>query len=169
MIKKLLAFCILLCFLIFSASAQKTKSLEKFKTTDLDGNTVTESFFADAKYTVLNVWGTFCPPCIAELPELAQWAKNMPEGTQLAGLVVDVSNPKDSKGISKARKILDGAGVKYLNLIASQDFSSFLKDVMFVPTTFILDSNGKVIGSPIVGAKVGSYKESLQALLDAKK
>lgn len=166
--KKILALCIIVCLLLTSVFAQKNKSLSKFKTSDLDGNTISADIFAQADYTVLNVWGTFCPPCIAEMPELGQWAKNMPKGTQLLGLVVDVNNPKDAKAISKAKKILDGSDAKFLNLVANADFSNFLKDVMFVPTTFIIDSKGNVAASPIVGAKVDQYKESLKALLDGK-
>ena len=164
--KKLLALFILLSVFVSASFAQKTKAIGKFKTSDLDGNTVLEDVFARADYTVLNVWGTFCPPCIAELPELAQWAGNMPKGTQLVGLVVDVNDNRDAKGIAKAKRILSGAKADYLNLIANQDFSVFLKDVMFVPTTFIIDSKGKVVGSPIVGAKVDLYKEALQALIN---
>ena len=40
-----------------------------FETTDLDGNTVNSAdLFAASKLTMINIWGTFCGPCISEMP-----------------------------------------------------------------------------------------------------
>ena len=41
-----------------------------FTTKDLDGNEVTEEIFAKKDLTVVNIWGTFCTPCIGEMPAL---------------------------------------------------------------------------------------------------
>ena len=54
-----------------TASAGKEEKKEKFpefKTTDTNGNEVTEKIFADKDITMVNVWGTFCGPCINEMP-----------------------------------------------------------------------------------------------------
>ena len=47
--------------------------MPSFTAKDLDGNTVTEEIFAEKDLTVVNIWGTFCPPCIAEMPELGEF------------------------------------------------------------------------------------------------
>jgi len=42
---------------------------------------------------LLNFWGTWCPPCIKEMPELDQFARELaPKGWRVLGLAVD--NPK---------------------------------------------------------------------------
>jgi thiol-disulfide isomerase/thioredoxin len=42
---------------------------------------------------LLNFWGTWCPPCIKEMPELDQFAREFaPQGWRVLGLAVD--NPK---------------------------------------------------------------------------
>ena len=56
-------------------------SVPSFNTVDLNGKSVTQNIFADRKLTVVNIWGTFCGPCIEELPELGKWAGEMPEDT----------------------------------------------------------------------------------------
>ena len=49
-----------------------------FTTEDLDGNEVTESILKDKDVTMINIWGTFCPPCIEEMPELAKLSASLP-------------------------------------------------------------------------------------------
>ena len=45
---------------------------ESFTAQDLDGNQVDETIFEDAELTMINVWGTFCTPCLEEMPDLAE-------------------------------------------------------------------------------------------------
>ena len=56
---------------------------------DLDGETVTNDLFAEKDLTVLNVWGTFCGPCVAEMPELGDWAEELPDGAAFGLLLLD--------------------------------------------------------------------------------
>ena len=61
-----------------------------FDTSDLDGNKVTEALFADNRVTMINIWGTFCPPCIREMPDLGQLSTDYKaKGVQLVGVVID--------------------------------------------------------------------------------
>ena len=55
----------------------KTGDVIRFDTTDLDGNPVSsDSLFAESKVTMINLWGTWCPPCKKELPALDAMAKD---------------------------------------------------------------------------------------------
>lgn len=40
------------------------KYIEKFSADDLQGNKVTNEIFKENELTVVNIWGTFCKPCI---------------------------------------------------------------------------------------------------------
>ena len=79
--------------------AQETdaSAFPAFTATDLDGNTVTESIFTEKDLTVLNIWGTFCGPCIGEMPELGKWAKEMPDNVQIVGLIIDINGEEDTE------------------------------------------------------------------------
>ena len=56
------------------AAQQGQEDFPSFRAVDLQGNEVTKEIFAQKKITVVNIWGTFCPPCIGEMPELGDWA-----------------------------------------------------------------------------------------------
>ena len=53
-------------------NAASPSLLGEFESVDLEGNTVDESILADHQLTMINVWATFCGPCINEMPDLGQ-------------------------------------------------------------------------------------------------
>lgn len=142
-----------------------TAAFPAFTATDLDGNEVTESIFAEKDLTVLNIWGTFCGPCIGEMPELGEWAKEMPDNVQIVGLIIDINGEEDTEHRNLAVDITKQAGVDFTNLIANADFAPILKDVIGVPTTLFIDGDGNIVGDPIVGAGVDSYKTFVEDYL----
>ncbi len=148
-------------------AAQKEDSTKfpVFTATDLEGNTVTESIFSEKDLTVLNIWGTFCNPCVGEMPELGEWAKEMPENVQLVGLIIDINGEEDTEHHDFAVDITQNAGADFTQMIANQDFAPVLKEVMGVPTTMFIDQDGNIVGDPILGADVDGYKKFVEDYL----
>lgn len=137
-----------------------------FTATDLDGNSVTESIFGEKDLTVLNIWGTFCGPCIGEMPELGAWAREMPDNVQLLGLIIDINGEDDTEHRDLAVDITQQADADFTNLIANADFAPILRNVVGVPTTLFIDGNGKIVGDPIIGADVEGYKKFVEEYLN---
>ena len=133
-----------------------------FSAADLNGNKVSAGIFAEHDLTVVNIWGTFCGPCIAEMPELGEWARNMDRKVALIGIVGDIMNESDEETIALARDILKNAEADFVNLIPNDTLSAFLEGVIAFPTTIFVDSTGAIVGEPIVGADVDAYKESVE-------
>lgn len=154
----------LLIALFFVAGAVFAQNVA-FSSTDLDGNEVTDAIFSEVDVTVVNVWGTFCPPCIREMPELAEWQKAMPKNVQIIGIVCDVTSADNAKGVSSAKTILKKAGATFTNVIASESLAQLLNGIQFVPTTFLVDKNGDRVGDMIVGAQVAKYKKAVEDYL----
>lgn len=148
-----------------SIRADQGEKFPAFTTKDLAGNTVTEGIFAGKKVTVINIWGTFCPPCIGEMPELAEWARSMPEGAQLMGIVCDVGGEGDKETIGEAQKIMRKAGGDFVNLIPNGEIMKYLETVEAVPTTIFVDEKGNILGKPVIGADVGQYKDRVREYL----
>lgn len=142
-------------------------NMPEFSTTDMDGNKVTNDTFADYDLTVVNFWATYCNPCIDELPELAEWKKELPDNVNLIGLLVDVDE-KGSDQCKLAEKIIKETGADYQHLIATEEFDDMISNLVGVPTTFFVDSTGKIIGEPFAGADVDAYKQTVEDYLNGK-
>ena len=145
---------------------EKTGEIGSFTTTDLNGNEVTEAVFAEKDMTVLHIWGSFCGPCINEMPEVAEFAKGLPENAQFIGVVCDVSEAKGNE-YEDALDILKDSGAEFPNLITGGGLEDVLGKIQYVPTTIIVDKDGNVIGTPIVGAGVSQYESAAQKYLDS--
>lgn len=142
-------------------------NIPEFSTTDMDGNKVTNDIFADYDLTVVNFWATYCNPCIDELPELTEWKKELPDNVNLIGLLVDVDE-KGSDQYKLAEKIIKETGADYQHLIATEEFDDMISNLVGVPTTFFVDSAGKIIGEPFAGADVDAYKQTVEDYLNGK-
>lgn len=139
-------------------------ALAQFSSIDMNGDKVDASIFAGADLTILNIWGTYCNPCISEMPELAAWSKELPENVQLVGLIVDVASPSD-KTYAKAQKILDKSGAKFTNILMDASLAPLTSGIVGTPTTLFIDKNGNQVHEGIPGANVGAYKQAVEEIL----
>ncbi len=155
---------------------QAGTNIGSFTSVDMEGNEVSEAIFAEKDVTVVNIWATFCGPCIEEMPELAAWADEMPGNVGIVGIVVDTP-PADDAGdaaeawggdpdnIELAKKICNETGVKYTNILASGSVAKTFENIVAVPTTFIVDRSGDLVCPPFVGADVDGYKKAVEDYL----
>ena len=140
------------------------KNVPNFTAKTITGETVTNEIFASKKITMVNIWGTFCPPCIAEMPELGEIARSMPADAQIIGLICDASEDA-TRQIQKAQEITGQAGADFVNIVPDENLLNFLSGVEAVPTTIFVNSKGEVVGRAIIGADIEGYKDELQKLL----
>lgn len=128
----------------------ETKELFKGVTsTDLDGKEIDDSVFKGKKLTMVNIWGTFCRPCIGEMPDLQQISEDYKDkDLQVIGMVCDIEDKDDAEMIDMAKSIVKDTGVKYQNIVPSDSLNTaFLDSVMLVPITIFLNENGEQIAS----------------------
>lgn len=120
---------------------------------DLEGNKIDGSIFNESK-VVLNIWGSFCKPCVVEMPELQKIHENYQgSNVKVIGLLADASmDYRDN--IPAALDIVDYTKVEYENIIAPNELiEDLLQYVQGFPTTLFLDENGKQAGKLIIGAR----------------
>lgn len=147
-----------------SESEGLVDEIPAFTSIDLEGNEVDESIFQNADVTVVNFWGTFCGPCINEMPELAEWDKELPDNVQIIGVVTDVAS-KNAAEFEDAKEIVSETGVKYTNVIIGDQFGDVSRSLVGVPTTFFVDKNGKCVAEGVIGADVEAYKQTVEGLI----
>ncbi len=142
-----------------------SKTTLSFVTTTLDQQTVTQDVFSDYDITIVHVWGTFCPPCIAEMGDYASLYASLPDNVNLIGIVCDVFDGTDSS-VKEANSILGNAGAEFMNLRTSESVYEITESFYYVPSSFFVDREGHVIGEMLDGAGIGDTKRELAAYLD---
>lgn len=125
-----------------------------FTAETLDGQTIDSAeLFAKAKVTMLNIWGTYCYPCLMEMPDLGRLADDYADADfQLIGLICDVNSPDSDTGATALEQIAE-TGADYTHMLATAEvIKNVMFDVYAVPTTLFFDSEGKLICSAVVGS-----------------
>lgn len=137
------------------------KKLE-FTTTDLDGNTVTSAeLFANNKITMVNCWGTWCPPCVGEMSTLADMHTRLQEkGCGIVGL--DWEKTEDPEAYVNTKAALEEYGTNYPVVKMPKELT---ENVTGFPTTYFVDQEGNILSVPIAGAYVEGYEPAIDALL----
>ncbi|GHS90117.1 hypothetical protein AGMMS49957_15120 [Synergistales bacterium] len=169
--KKSILIAVFLVFGMFSVccAADKTDLFPAFSSKTISDENIDDGVFASAKITMVNIWATWCPPCVAEMPDLGKLGRSMPEGSQLVGLLIDAA-PNDTKVISKASSILKKSKADFTQILLTKDLGPYLtKNVTAIPTTVFVNSNGEIVGKPLVGSRSGkAYRAEVEKLLSGK-
>ena len=136
-----------------------------FETSDLAGNPVNSAeLFSRYDLTMVNLWGTFCGPCIQEMPGLEQLSRKMKErNIAIVGIVLDINGPEDRGQITEAEDIIAQTGVTYLNLLPWNGINEALPS-MYIPTTYFIDPQGNIVGEAAVGSR---NADAYEILIDA--
>lgn len=133
------------------------KSVGEFTTQDVNGNTYTQEMFQTYDLTLVNIFTTWCSPCVAEIPELEELRKQMADrGVNVVGVVLDVLNEKgeiQQESLKKARLLAERTGVSYPFLLPDATYmNGRLIGIEAVPETFFVDKNGDIVGGTYSGS-----------------
>jgi thiol-disulfide isomerase/thioredoxin len=129
----------------------------EFSLQTTDGKGLTLSEFR-GKFVFLDFWGTWCGPCIGELPNMKKMAESFPaEVLQIIGLA------RDSYEDLSAYLEIDP--LPYPNALLPEEVEKAY-GIKAYPTTFLLDPDGIIIGknlrghdlASIVKEKIDEYK-----------
>ena len=145
-----------------ASSGGAAGSAVSFEATDLDGNLVrSEEIFKEHTLTMVNLWGTYCGPCIGEMPDLERLNQKLQsKNCAIIGIVIDVPSAQNAEMVSAAKEILSATGVTYLNLCAFNGLDSVFP-AQFVPTSYFVDSDGRIVGEAAIGARGAEDYETL--------
>jgi thiol-disulfide isomerase/thioredoxin len=121
--------------------ASSAKPVAAFAITDLEGKEVTLDAFK-GKVVVLNLWATWCVPCIKEMPSLERLSVKMKD----KGVAV-MSVSQDRGGMKQVGPFLDKHGLKALPIYLDAK-GTVLKAIAGrgLPTTLVIDKEGREIG-----------------------
>ena len=118
------------------------------------------------KIVLLNLWASWCPPCIKEMPELSEISEELKDKDfQMIGLNVF------ERTTGKAESFINANPVSYTivegNEEVVQAFSEAIgSPIEAIPTTFIINKDGKIEETIIGGRDKETFLKSINKYLN---
>lgn len=117
------------------------------------------------RVVLVNVWATWCPPCIKEMPAL----QGVHEELRDRGFAVIGVNVRDRKNPAAVAAWLGERKLTFVNLKAHDDGPDFPSS-FYIPQTFLIDRGGRLIANK-QGAwewRDAGFKALVERLLEVK-
>ena len=142
----------------FSTDSQNVATdLSNLQTVDIDGKEFSGKDFSDYDLTMVNVFATWCSPCVQEIPDLAEIQKEMKDkGVNIVGVVTDTVDQtgENQEALEKAKLIRERSKAEYPFLIPDQsNFNGRLSGIQAFPETFFVDKKGQIVGETYSGSR----------------
>ena len=133
-----------------------------FTLKDADGKSVRLSDYK-GKVVLLNFWATWCGPCKLEIPWFIEFeSKHKDQGFAVLGVSMD------EDGWNVVRPFLADLGVNYRTLLGTNMVAQQFGGVEALPTSFVIDREGKIASTHVGLVSKRDYENDIQALLDSQ-
>ncbi len=109
-----------------------------FTMTDTDGKVHKLSQYK-GKWVLVNFWATWCPPCLAEIPDLIELHENKKNNLVVLGVALDYRNPK------QVVEFAEGLMVNYPIVLGDRKLAAQIGPVDGLPTTYLYNPQGKLV------------------------
>ncbi len=109
------------------------------------------------KLVLVNVWATWCPPCIEELPSLQRlYARMKGRGEPFEILAVSI----DALGADAVQKFVDRFGLTFPILLDPRGRIKKLYRTTGVPETFVIGRDGRLV-EKVIGSRTWDSPEAV--------
>ena len=136
------------------AQLAKGRPAPNFSLPDLDGQTVSLADYR-GKVVLLNIWATWCPPCVEEMPSMEKLYKELNgNGFEILAVSIDESGAQDVLPFMQKHKLTFPA------LIDSRGTLKGLYETTGVPESFIIDKDG-ILVEKVIGPRDWAVPEAI--------
>src|SRR6266404_3961717 len=136
------------------------KTAPDFTLKDATGATVKLSDYR-GKVVLLNFWATWCGPCKIEIPWFIDFEQSYKD-RNFAVLGISM----DDDGWESVKPYLEQRKINYRVMIGTEEVSAQYGGVDSLPTTFIIDREGRIAAVHVGLISKSEYKDDILNLLD---
>lgn len=138
--------------------AKDPEAAPPFLVRDLSGNVVSTAALK-GKVVFLNFWATWCGPCREEIPEMIKLQAQYKDTLQVIGVSEDEGPPE------QVAKFAQKAGMNYPVIMASAQLEREYGGVAALPTTFLINPDGRVVQKNVGVYPVEFYDMEVRSLM----
>ncbi len=114
------------------------------------------------KWVVVNYWATWCPPCLAEIPELVDFHEERQDKDAVV-LGIDF----EDIGIKKLRQFVEEYFINYPILRSSPGPSGELGEIPGLPTTYLISPEGEIVARQVGGVTAQLISDFIASQVEA--
>jgi thiol-disulfide isomerase/thioredoxin len=111
------------------------------------------------KVVIVNFWATWCPPCREEIPELLALKAEFKDRMEIVGISEDDDPPQSVLKFARQQ------GMTYPIVMATGEFIEAYGGVPALPTSFLIDTQGRVVQKHSGLYPIESYEREIRSLL----
>jgi thiol-disulfide isomerase/thioredoxin len=130
-----------------------------FSLKGIDGKPLSLADF-HGKVVFLNFWATWCGPCRLEIPDLVDLQNRYKDRVQVIGLNVDDDDAEE------IQRYMDKTGINYPVAMAPGELRTQYGGIPALPTSFLLDTDGRVVQKHVGLFDPSLYETEIRALLN---
>lgn len=121
-----------------------------------------------APLRMYNIWATWCPPCVAEIPALGQIARDYAGRVEVIGLqydALDYYGREDPEAIQEGKDLFASSNATYTNLVPNSSHIALLSGTQYLPTTYFMNRHGDIIHTVVSSRDYNGWAGIIDELL----
>lgn len=131
--------------------------VQEFTVADIEGRPLSSADWRNT-VTIVNFWATWCLPCLDEIPDFIALQDKYRDHLQIVGFSLD-EGPAD-----QVRRFVQEHRINYRVAITDPDLGAKFGGVLGLPTSFVLDQQGRVVQRHIGLVDPAVYEQEVRAL-----
>ncbi|MFO7653702.1 MAG: TlpA disulfide reductase family protein [Candidatus Krumholzibacteriia bacterium] len=129
-----------------------------FRLERLDGSPLQLSDLR-GKAVLIDFWATWCPPCRVAMPDLIQLSRDHADSLVVVGIALD------QQGRQVVEPFVEKFGVTFEVVLYDDKVVTDYGNIRSIPTTFLVDPQGRVVGKWVGLASKENYEEAIRVAL----